>query len=674
MVISDLDSGLNGKLKIDMTQFKKKTNQESWHSADDFVLVHLFNNIYSLMTKHPLDRETYDLYSINITVTDQGQPFSLSTTHKLLIRIKDENDNAPHFVDVDYATTKIDKNGSAIGYEFSIYESAESRENWIIIGRVKATDQDLNENAIIRYSLEGANNVTSLFRIDPETGLIRSKSYAIDRELTDVYELRVIASDDMNQAVSALIIKILDLNDNRPVFEHHTYQFRVKESEPALTRIGNVKAIDSDKPGTNFSQIKYSIQGETPLFKIDESTGDLYLLTELDYENMNSHELKVIATDGGSLHSSPCLIQIEVIDVNDNKPQLLTPLDSKMPLIYSVNQLVNNNYLFTLNATDLDTTNSVFGRIRFMLEDEIRIDDLSKSGEQIQNIFECDPATGQVTFKLNDYDVNDLIGVFALVFKLSDYGGLTTQAYVFIALQNQTHLNDTTYLERMSRLRQLIIDANLNAESENNNLNEIKFKRLIKQLNSPKDSLLNSEMKNSDKSSKLAILKNQLIQIFAVKNYKYFIVFIIAAIIMIVFIVLSLLISICFYRQHNRYGKKDEENFKKNQTYGVILNNANGSASPSSSITSSELIENSNFLNTSATNSDETFNKKLKLKSLNAKSKRVNIYAQKSDQYECYYDDDDDEDGFAHLKVIIIYPTSIFIMLCQTYNKYYHHF
>ena len=651
-----------------MTQFKKKTNQESWHTADDFILVHLFNNIYSLMTKHTLDRETYDMYSINITVADQGQPFSLSTTHKLLIRIKDENDNAPHFVELDYATTRTDRNGSAIAYEFSIYESVESssssssssssKDNWIIIGRVKASDQDLNENALVRYSLEGANNVTSLFRIDPETGLIRGKSYAIDRELTDVYELKVIASDEVNQAVAGLFIKILDLNDNRPMFEHHNYQFKVKESEPALARIGSVKAFDSDKPGTNFSLIRYSIQNENPLFKIDELTGDLYLLAELDYENVNAHELKVIATDGASLHSSPCLIQVEVIDVNDNRPQLLTPLDSQMPLMYSVNQLTNNNnYLFTLNATDLDINNSVYGRIRFILEDEIRVDDASKSIEQqIQNIFECDPATGQLTFKLNDYELNDLIGVYALVFKLSDYGGLATQAYVFVALHNQTHLNDTIYLTRMSRLRQLIIDANLNAqENENSDMNEIKFKRLIKQLNSPVDSLLNSELKSSNQTtSRLAMLRNQLVQVFTIKNYKYFIVFMIASIIMIVFIVLSLLISICFYRQHSQYEKKDAESFKKNQTYGVILNNGNGSASPSSSITSSELIENSNFLNTSATNSDETFNKKLKLKSLNAKPKRVNIYAQKSDQYECYYDEDDDEDGFAHLKVIIL--------------------
>lgn len=663
VVITDLDSGLNGKLKLDMTQFKKKTNQDSWHPADDFILVHLFNNIYSLMTKHTLDREAYDLYSVNITVTDQGQPFSLSTTHKLLIRIKDENDNAPRFVEVDYAaTTKLDKNGSAIAYEFNIYESVESRENWIIIGRVKAIDQDLNENAVIRYGIDGASNVTSLFRIDPETGLIRGKSYAIDRELTDAYELRVIATDDVNESVASLTVKILDLNDNRPVFEHHTYQFKVKESDPPFTRIGNVKAVDSDKPGSNFSLIKYSIQGENPVFKINELTGDIYLLTELDYETMNAHELKAIATDGGLLQSSPCLIQIEVVDVNDNRPLLLTPSDSTMPLLFPVNQLVNNNYLFTLNATDLDVASSVYGRVRFTLDDEIQIDDSttatpnSKSNEQqVLNIFECDPATGQVTLKLNDYETSDLIGVYALVFKLSDYGGLTTQAYVFVAFQNRSQLNDTVYSARMSRLRQLITDANLNSQIESSDTNEIKFKRLIKQLNSPDtDVLFSSESKPTNGTNKLAMLKMKLIQVFTMKNYKYFIVFLIAASIMIVFIVLTLLISVCFYRQHSQYRKKDGGSVvnKKHQTYGVILNNnANGSASPSSSITSSELIDNSNFLNTSATNSDETFNKKIKSKAINVKGKKhVNIYSQKPDQYDCYYDEEDDEDGFAHLK------------------------
>jgi hypothetical protein len=676
IVINDLDSGLNGKLRIEMSQTKKKTGQNIWMPADDFVLVHLFNNIYSLMTKQTLNRELFDLYALNITVTDSGQPLSLSTVHKLLIKIKDENDNSPIFTQIDSdssSSTKTDKNGTVITYEFYQFESNDTiKDNWIVIGRVKAIDQDINENALITYELDGAYNVTSLFKIDSETGLIRAKSSAIDRELTESYELKVIATDTLNKAVANLIIKIKDVNDNRPVFEHHTYKFKIKESDPPLTRFGNVKAFDSDKLGTNYSTIKYSIiEDESSnkiksLFRINEITGDLYLQSELDYEKVTSYEFKVIATDGGQLASVPCLINIEVIDINDNRPQLLTPTDLSMPLIFSIENLTNKPYLFTVNATDLDKSNVIFGRLRYILEDEIQINNspgVATISSETTDLFECDLATGQIKLKFNDYDLNELLGVYALVIKISDFGGLTTNAYVFLALTNKTQLNDTNYMQRINRLRQLVNEANLN---ENNNENtELKFRRLVKYLNSPtdySDYYINQKNSEQQQTNQLTILKNQIIQAFNGKNYKLFLIFIVVAAIMIVFILISLAMSVCFYRKYNDNGNKKNskemnKNLKKSSlnsptAYGVILNNV-GSASPSSSITSSELIDASNFLNTSATNSDEPIDKKhntiLKNSANSSKVKRVNIYSKKSDYF---YDDEeeDDEDGFGHIK------------------------
>ena len=139
VVVSDLDSGLNAKLKLEMSQIKRKANSnlnEIWTSAEDFVLTHLFNNIYSLMTKNFLDREQFDLYSLNITVSDYGQPNSLSTSHLLSIKIKDENDNSPVFMPIANVT-KLDKNKNVMAYNFEIFEETTEKtlNEWIKLGK-----------------------------------------------------------------------------------------------------------------------------------------------------------------------------------------------------------------------------------------------------------------------------------------------------------------------------------------------------------------------------------------------------------------------------------------------------------------------------------------------------------------------------------------------------------
>jgi protocadherin alpha len=156
--VNDGDSGANGKVKLDLKQFKVKTghhhlahSQHLLEESNDFSLVHLFNNIYSLMTKHKLDRELYDKYLIDIIATDHGQPTPLQSTFSLEIGIKDENDNAPKFLENVY--------------EFDLMElqSLSFDDEWISVGQVKAVDFDVNDNAQIKYDIELSNQETCKF-------------------------------------------------------------------------------------------------------------------------------------------------------------------------------------------------------------------------------------------------------------------------------------------------------------------------------------------------------------------------------------------------------------------------------------------------------------------------------------------------------------------------------
>lgn len=120
--VSDADSGANGQVELDMRQFKRQSSSpfsqpssshHKWVESSDFELVHLFKNIYSLMTKSQLDRERFDEYRVELRASDAGtQPKPLDTVLDVRIYVKDENDNRPIFVNMT----------NAMGYEFSLVE------------------------------------------------------------------------------------------------------------------------------------------------------------------------------------------------------------------------------------------------------------------------------------------------------------------------------------------------------------------------------------------------------------------------------------------------------------------------------------------------------------------------------------------------------------------------
>ena len=113
------------------------------------------------------------------------------------------------------------------------------------------------------------------------------------------------------------------------------------------------------------------------VFRVDESTGDLYLLRALDYERGSLYELEVEAYDKGSgapdSLSSVCAVRVEVLDTNDNAPVVSWPNDGHMPLVMRVDGGASLAELaVTLNVTDEDS--DVFGALRFKLERQLKLE------------------------------------------------------------------------------------------------------------------------------------------------------------------------------------------------------------------------------------------------------------------------------------------------------------
>lgn len=100
-----------------------------------------------------------------------------------------------------------------------------------VVMAIKATDRDEGRNGYIEYSL-ATQERNSPFTLGPVDGLLRV-SGRLDRELRSSYDLTVTARDRGEPARSTktkIAVKVLDENDNSPVFDPKQYSASIAEN------------------------------------------------------------------------------------------------------------------------------------------------------------------------------------------------------------------------------------------------------------------------------------------------------------------------------------------------------------------------------------------------------------------------------------------------------------
>ncbi|XP_028050780.1 cadherin-99C isoform X1 [Monomorium pharaonis] len=265
-----------------------------------------------------LDREDLTRYQLLIKAEDTGGLYSTATVN---IMVTDINDKNPEFV--------------GLPYEFTVKEG-EARK----IGRVHAEDADEGVNAEITYF--APDDIP--FTVDPETGDVLTKK-VLDYEQNNEYKFVVTARDgapDYRLATATVTVRVIDVEDEVPVFHQSSYEARVKENVPDY----NVIQVTADDPDTK-KQITYMIkQGDTELFSIDPKTGIIKTVRGLDYESQSQHVLIVGTEENTSnLPGSTTRVVINVQDVNDIPPVFTTvprpiTLDDDVPIGTTVMNLV----------------------------------------------------------------------------------------------------------------------------------------------------------------------------------------------------------------------------------------------------------------------------------------------------------------------------------------------
>ncbi|XP_059061183.1 fat-like cadherin-related tumor suppressor homolog, partial [Achroia grisella] len=250
-----------------------------------------------------LDRESVSSYKLVAHAQDRERP-EWECSSELQLALDDVNDNSPRF--------------SADTYSVTLPEDADIGT---LVAKVHATDADLGENRLVRYSF--AEDPGGAFAIAADSGIITLRA-PLDRETRAEHRLVVAARDagrPPRAAAAHVRLTVADVNDNPPEFEFHQYRAAVPELDAPGTEVVRVRATSQDA-GVN-ADVYYSIVGGDGRddFAVDRSSGAVSVARPLDYERRREYVLTVQAIDGGSPPLSDlATLNITVTDGNDNPP------------------------------------------------------------------------------------------------------------------------------------------------------------------------------------------------------------------------------------------------------------------------------------------------------------------------------------------------------------------
>ncbi|XP_051514946.1 protocadherin-19-like isoform X4 [Myxocyprinus asiaticus] len=266
-----------------------------------------------LITKQKIDRDAVCRQTPKCFISLEVMSNSMEIC-VIKIEIIDVNDNAPRFP-TNHINIEISEN-AAPGTRFPLEG---------------ASDLDSGSNGIQIYTI----TPNDIFGLEIKTRGDGSKiaelvvEKTLDRETQSRYTFELTAEDGGDPPKSGTVqlnIKVIDSNDNNPVFDEPAYTVNVLENSPINTLVIDLNATDPDE-GTNgevvYSFINIVSNLTKQMFKIDPKTGVITVNGVLDHEELHVHEIDVQAKDLGP-NSIPahCKVIVNVIDVNDNAPEI----------------------------------------------------------------------------------------------------------------------------------------------------------------------------------------------------------------------------------------------------------------------------------------------------------------------------------------------------------------
>lgn len=334
--------------------------------------------------REPLDREEQPELETWLWAEAEGGGRAYA---RLLVRLVDENDNAPRF--------------SQERYLASVWEG---RSRGTFVAQVSALDAD---GGRLVYHIAGGN-VDQAFVLEPPLSGRVCTNTVLDREIRDSYTLVLVATDDGHPprtGSSTLRVTVIDANDNQPVFPPDSV-VSVREDARVGSTVTTITANDVD----THPVLRYSLaaEGEGVPFVVDRFSGRLLLAQPLDYERQREYRLRLHVSD--TAHLAETTVTVHVLDANDHAPQFLQPA---YHVLVSESAMLGSS-VASVSATDLDSGDN--GRLHYSL-------DGTSDG------FYIDRQTGTV------YSNQSLLGPVQLLVRATDNGQPARSSVVPLRIQ-----------------------------------------------------------------------------------------------------------------------------------------------------------------------------------------------------------------------------------------------
>ncbi|XP_026135717.1 protocadherin alpha-3-like isoform X3 [Carassius auratus] len=267
-----------------------------------------------LHVRERIDREEICEQNIKCSLPLEAMISSPLNIYRFEINVIDINDNAPVF------RTSVT--------HLNVSESAFPGERFPLN---RAFDSDVGVNTVKSYKLSPNEH----FSLDVQSGgeqsvsaeLVLQKS--LDREKQPVIQLTLSAVDGGKPPKSGtmqIVVNVVDINDNIPVFSKSLYKARISENAAPGTHVITVQAVDLDE-GVNgdiiYAVVNHDNDKNVNAFSINPETGEITVQKNVDYEQSTAIELQIQAKDkSNNPRGAHCKVLVEVVDINDNIPEI----------------------------------------------------------------------------------------------------------------------------------------------------------------------------------------------------------------------------------------------------------------------------------------------------------------------------------------------------------------
>ncbi|XP_042593722.1 protocadherin-12-like [Cyprinus carpio] len=446
---TDPDQGANGEVEYSLSKHVPLEVQR---------LFSIHPKTGAVTLQGPLDFEEKNVYEVDIQARDLG-PNAIPSHHKLQVKLRDVNDNAPR---IHITWTPPDSPVATV---------SEGAPNETFLALVMVSDADSGANGQVQVYILSGSGTFRLKQIHGDNYMIVTND-TLDRERQMEYNLTLLAQDRGDPSLSCikhLTVHVLDENDNAPMFAKSHYRSILKENNTPGLHFLTVEAhdVDMDLSGRVLFSIRESNELGTPtaFFSVHPTSGAVTVQQSLDYEETHSYSFIVEAVDQGyPPMTSSATVLVEIQDVNDNYPIIHEPLPKKGIALLSVpvnvdkgeivtelgNKALEDNFYQPKNYSSLnkpegflattirasDSDSGLNGRLSFRITDG-----------KPSNLFFLDETTGQLY--VNTTNATELISrTFKLGIAVSDMGTpmLTTRITLEV-----TFINFRDHLKNLSQ-------------------------------------------------------------------------------------------------------------------------------------------------------------------------------------------------------------------------------